>query len=105
MSDDLMEKVARAMHAEYMQRYHPKTVTADGAARRWAMLSSAGKFAWRLRASVALRVVREAMAAPDEAMLDAGGMRTPGSTLDETRRDIPDIWRAMLAASPLGRVE
>jgi hypothetical protein len=59
----------------------------------------------RASARAALRVVREAMQEPDEAMVIEGGLYAPGVCLAETRRDVPAIWRAMLAASPIGRID
>ena len=105
MSDDLVEKVARALCCD-----------AEGRDDAWDRAPMDLRNAWLCSARAALRVVREALAEPDTNMLQDGNRahrRTQragvsGMTLDAqiraecSREDA--CWRAMLAASPLGRV-
>jgi hypothetical protein len=84
--DELVLRVEAALEAEPP---HAMTVSEW---RRWA-------------ARAALRVVREAMQEPDEKMFEAGEgafFSTYTGTLTSTP---DDVWRAMLAASPLGRID
>jgi hypothetical protein len=84
MTDGLVEKVARAIAVE-----------ANGPATDWP--------AWLPEARAALRVVRDVMAEPDDAMKQAGSNALTGWVAPAMHS--ADAWRAMLAASPLGRVE
>jgi hypothetical protein len=92
MTDDLVEKVARAL---------------NDAESALPLDEHTG--AWRLfkidQARAALRVVRDALAEPGEAMLAAGAsdMDTPSTPIYSNEADI--VWRAMLAAHPIWRVE
>lgn len=57
---------------------------------------------FRAMARAALRVVREAMREPDEAMR-AACRATTGAII--TRKHCDEMWQGMLAASPLGRID
>ena len=94
-AEELVEAVARAMKAD-----------ADGRDDWDTTPDEALKIAWLSSARAALRVVREAMEEPDSAMLD-GAMAAYRANAKEPRirPTMPEIWRAMLAASPIGRID
>ena len=94
MSNELVEKVARAICA------------ADPECGAWEGCGSLLRRQLRDEARAALRVVREALAEPDEAMQQAGDIGLSFAGVDNsTPDDAVECWLAMLAASPLGRVE
>jgi hypothetical protein len=86
---DLVEQMARAMFAN-----SPLYRTV-----RWNEVHQMTRDMWLADARVALRVVREVLAEPSEKMVDSG---------DDMRQQnlaTCEVWRAMLAASALGRIE
>jgi hypothetical protein len=88
---DLAEKVARAMWD-----YRTRTACALSIGLLpWNQETDALREDVRAEARAALRVVRDALAEPDDGMICEGEL-----CVSEAR-----VWRAMLAASPLGRIE
>ena len=84
--DELVEKVAAAI----WERAYPDHL--------WNG-DYVGAPLYRAAARAALRVVHEALEEPGELMV-AAAYRTEGHS-----RAAAAIWRAMLAASPLGRID
>ena len=90
--DELVEAVARGMRDAWVKRSLRPTY----APVPWDDLGESDKETWLHDARAALRVVREAMREPDEVMMHA--------YYDVASHPVEE-WRAMLAASPLGRIE
>jgi hypothetical protein len=98
MSDDLVEKVARAIWKTREEMF-------PGYQRlSWEETIEIARKAATADALAALRVVREALAEPDGAMMDAWeNYQHPPHHENRAATKQAAIWRAMLAASPLGR--
>lgn len=63
---------------------------------RWPFMDEEDRAYYRARAGDALRVVREALREPSDGMWEAGRSQLLAG------EGVLKIWRAMLAASPLG---
>lgn len=95
--EDLVEKVALAMREAWRDREELRRVTLE-----WPDIGPEEREAYMADARAALRVVREALAEPTQEMQVAGGNALGGWVAPALHAD--DAWRAMLDASPLGRI-
>ena len=92
--DELREAVALAMREHWRNQCDIRTRSLN-----WSDISAGDQAGWLSQADAALAVVREALRETTREM-HMGAQSTTGAII--TRKHSAEIWRAMLAASPLG---
>ncbi len=95
--EELVEAVAEAMRDERRAATGLMSTTPS-----WGALKQEFRDDWLNCARAALRVVRDAMAEPDDAMR-AACRATTGAII--TRKHCDEMWQGMLAAHPISRIE
>lgn len=101
--DELREAVALAMREHWRNQCDIRTRSLN-----WSDISAGDQAAWLSQADAALAVVREALREPSEAMVHQGGASSDhpsvfmGGPSHNGKTKAERIWRAMLAASPMG---
>jgi hypothetical protein len=101
---ELIEKVAKAINGPFRPVPEGSLFTLDQLRDvRWQQINGAERNLCLASAQAAISTILAAIAEADTAMLDAG-CKAWGVDInaDETRENIANEWRQMLAASALG---
>jgi hypothetical protein len=100
--EELMEKVAREMREDWRDRM---AVTDRAETLPWDDIEAEERADCIAMARAAVRVVRDALREPDGMMMAAGEEADADCEGLDSGKACLVLWRAMLAASPLGRID